>query len=52
MQGSLMGTLLRAALEETGAQRGSLILSRSGEHRIVAEATRRTDLLGKTDQSP
>ena len=41
MQDNLIGTLLRAALEETGAQRGLLILSRSGEHWIAAEATRR-----------
>ena len=41
MRDSLIGTLLRAALEQTGAQRGLLILSRSGEHRIAAEATRR-----------
>jgi PAS domain S-box-containing protein len=36
----LFGTLLRAALEETGAQHGSLILLRGGELRIAAEATR------------
>ena len=41
MQDTSISTLLRAALEETGAQRGSLILSHSGEHRIAAEATRR-----------
>ena len=41
MQENLMDTLLRAALEETGAQRALLILSRSGEPRVAAEATRR-----------
>src|SRR5271156_4982432 len=41
VQDTLIGTLLRAALEETGAQRGLLFLSRSGEPRIAAEATRR-----------
>lgn len=39
---NLMDTFLRAALEETGAQRGLLILSRSGEHRITAEGLRRS----------
>ena len=39
-QDTLFGTLLRAALEETGAQHGSLILLRGGELRIAAEATR------------
>ena len=38
----LIDTLLRAALEETGAQRGLLILSRTGEHRLSAEALRRS----------
>jgi PAS domain S-box-containing protein len=38
----LIDTLLRAALEETGAQRGLLILSRSGEHHVAAEALRRS----------
>ena len=41
VQEQLMGTFLRAALEETGAQHGLLLLWRSGERRIVAEATRR-----------
>jgi PAS domain S-box-containing protein len=41
MQEKLIDTLLRAALEETGAQRGLLILSRSGEHRIAAEVLNR-----------
>jgi PAS domain S-box-containing protein len=41
MQENLMGTLLRAALKETGAQRGLLILSHSAELLIAAEATRR-----------
>lgn len=39
---TLIRTFLRAALEETGAQRGLLILSHSGGHRIAAEATRRS----------
>src|ERR1700722_20143897 len=38
---NLIDTILRAALEETGAQRGLLILSSSGENRVVAEAGRR-----------
>jgi PAS domain S-box-containing protein len=42
VQEKLMDTLLRAALEETGAQRGLLILSRSGEHHVAAEALRRS----------
>ena len=42
VQEKLIDTLLRAALEETGAQRGLLILSRSGEHRVAAEALRRS----------
>ncbi len=41
MQDNLIDTLLRAALEETEAQRGLLILLRGGEPRITAEATRR-----------
>ena len=41
MQDTSISTLLRVALEETGAQHGSLLLSHSGEHRIAAEATRR-----------
>lgn len=41
MQDNLIGTLLRVALEETGAQRGLLVLSHSGDSRIEAEATRR-----------
>jgi PAS domain S-box-containing protein len=40
VQVHLIGTLLRAALEETGAQHGLLIQSLSGEPRIAAEATR------------
>ena len=39
MQDTLISTLLRAALEETGAKRGSLILSHRGEHQVAAEAT-------------
>jgi len=42
VQEKLIDTLLRAALEETGAQRGLLILSRSGEYRVAAEALRRS----------
>jgi PAS domain S-box-containing protein len=37
----LVRTFLRAALEETGAQRGLLILPHGGEPRVAAEATRR-----------
>jgi PAS domain S-box-containing protein len=37
----IVGTFLRAALEETGARRGFLILPGSGEPRVAAEATRR-----------
>ncbi len=40
VQEKLIDTLLRAALEETGAQRGLLIFSRGGEHRVAAEAVR------------
>lgn len=36
VQEQLINRLLRAALEERGAQRGLLILSRSGEHRVAA----------------
>ncbi|MFY9980144.1 MAG: hypothetical protein WAK22_18090, partial [Candidatus Sulfotelmatobacter sp.] len=42
VQEKLIDTLLRAALEETGAQRGLLVLSRRGEHRVAAEALRRS----------
>ncbi|MFB9268056.1 AAA family ATPase [Bradyrhizobium erythrophlei] len=35
----LIGTLLRTALEQAGAERGLLILERAGEPRIAAEAT-------------
>jgi len=42
MQENLVRTFLRAALEETGAKRGLLILSGGGETRIAAEATRRS----------
>ena len=41
----LTGTFLRAALEQTGAQHGLLILRRSGEPRITAEATRRNQAI-------
>jgi PAS domain S-box-containing protein len=40
VRNNLIGTFLRAALQETGAQRALLILSRRNEHRIAAEATR------------
>lgn len=42
VQEKVIDTLLRAALEETGAQRGLLILSLSGEYRVSAEALRRS----------
>jgi PAS domain S-box-containing protein len=35
----LVGTLLRTALEQAGAERGLLVLSRGGEARVAAEAT-------------
>ena len=41
MHDDLIGTLLRAAIGETGAQRGLMILCRHHEFRIAAEATRR-----------
>jgi PAS domain S-box-containing protein len=41
VQDNSIGTLLRAALEETGAQRGSVILLRSGERRVAAQGSRR-----------
>jgi PAS domain S-box-containing protein len=41
MQENLVRTFLRAALEETGAKRGLLILPGGGEPRVTAEATRR-----------
>lgn len=41
MEDDLIGTLLRATLEETGAQRGLLILPHGDQHRMAAEATRR-----------
>jgi PAS domain S-box-containing protein len=41
MQNNLIDTILRAGLEETGAQRGLLVLSSRGENRIVGEAVRR-----------
>jgi PAS domain S-box-containing protein len=40
VQDNLIHTILRATLEETGAQRGLLILSQGGEHRVAAEGTR------------
>ena len=42
VQEKLIATLLRAAVEETGAQRGLLILPRGGKHRVAAEALRRS----------
>jgi GAF domain-containing protein len=52
VQDDLIGTLLRAALEETGAQRGLLILSAGGKPRIAAEATRhqKTLVVGLRDE--
>jgi len=41
VQKKIFDTLLRAALEETGAQHGMLIFSRSGEYSVAAEALRR-----------
>ncbi|WP_018420701.1 PAS domain S-box protein [Paraburkholderia tuberum] len=35
----LINTLMRTAIEQAGAERGLLILSDGGEHRIAAEAT-------------
>jgi PAS domain S-box-containing protein len=43
MQENLVGTFLRAALEETGAQRGWLILPRNDQPRVAAEALRRSN---------
>jgi PAS domain S-box-containing protein len=45
VQDDLIGTLLRAALEETGAQRGLLLLSRSGQCRVAGEAKRRRETI-------
>lgn len=45
MQDDLIGTLLRAALEETAAQSGLLIESRNGVLRTTAEATRRHETI-------
>jgi PAS domain S-box-containing protein len=39
----LLDTLLRTALEQAGAQRGLLVLSRGGEPRVEAEATTEGD---------
>ncbi len=41
MQDDIISTLLRAALEETGAERGLVIISLGGELRVAAEVTRR-----------
>jgi hypothetical protein len=38
----IVDTFLRAALEETGAQRALLILLRSDQPRVAAEAVRRS----------
>jgi PAS domain S-box-containing protein len=43
LQDNSIGTLLRAALEETGAQRGSVILLVGGERRVAAEGSRRRE---------
>ncbi|MBV8472170.1 MAG: PAS domain S-box protein, partial [Hyphomicrobiales bacterium] len=45
VQEKLIGTLLRTALEQAGAERGLLILWRAGEPRIAAEATTRGDAI-------
>src|SRR6202012_1603901 len=39
VQGKLINTLMRTALEQAGAQRGLLILQDAGAQRIAAEAT-------------
>ncbi|MGF6935488.1 PAS domain S-box-containing protein [Paraburkholderia sp. UCT70] len=39
----LIDTLMRTAIEQAGAERGLLILPRSGEQHIAAEATTRVD---------
>ncbi len=39
VQGKLINTLMRTAIEQAGAQRGLLILQDGGEQRIAAEAT-------------
>ena len=41
----LLETLMRTALEQAGAERGLLILSRGAERRIAAEATTNGDLV-------
>jgi PAS domain S-box-containing protein len=41
----LIDTLMRTALEQAGAERGLLILSRGAEQRIAAEATTKGDLV-------
>ncbi len=45
LQDNSIATLLRAALEETGAQRGLLILWHGREPRIAAEAARRHETI-------
>lgn len=45
VQERLIGTLLRAAIEQSGAERGLLVLWRSREPRIAAEATARDDTI-------
>src|SRR5262249_2431115 len=44
----LFDTLMRTALEQAGAERGVLILSRGSEQRIVAEAAVRGDKVSVT----
>jgi GAF domain-containing protein len=39
----LINTLMRTALEQAGAERGLLILTRGSEHQIAAEATSESD---------
>ncbi len=40
----LIDTVMRTALEQAGAERGLLILSRGGEHRVVAQTTVEDDV--------
>jgi predicted ATPase len=41
----LIDSLMRAAIEHAGAERGVMLLSRGVEHRILAEATTRGDIV-------
>lgn len=43
---SLLETLMRTAIEQAGAERGLLVLSRGGGQRIAAEATTSGDVVG------